>query len=99
MDVKISVRPSRESSGCESTSGVLIGASKWVGFDQGSWADWRGERRGAELAKPPARVEGSRRSGPGALTAAFLAERGGGRDLRARDGGADGPPSFGNGQR
>src|SRR6266496_4465732 len=57
IDVKISVRPSRDSTGCESRSGVLIGESKLVGFDQGSWADCRVKRQMSKLPKPPARNE------------------------------------------
>src|SRR2546427_12544170 len=99
MDVKISVRPSRESTGCESRSGVLIGASKWVGFDQGSWADWRGERQMAEVPKPPARIEERSSSWPAPLPPPFWSNVVGALNSRARDGGPGAAPAFGHAAR
>src|SRR3989475_12844580 len=95
MDVKISVRPSRESSGCESTSGALIGASKWVGFDQGSWADWRVERQMSKVPEPPPPVEGRSSAWPAAPTAPFLSKLGGALHSAGRSAGASASPAFG----
>src|SRR2546426_2224591 len=71
LEVKISVPPSRDRTGCESTKGVLSGAPRCSAADHASWMPWRVNRQMSKSPNVPVRLEDSSSSCPSVRTASF----------------------------